>query len=113
MHRPNLAAKFCPHRNNTVTLLGFECPNPIPHPLYTEADSDPDPDFASQSTFSDEHYLLEAVRKSSRFPNLPFPSGFGEPPAEGAEDAVAFSTWPWWVLRVKALIHAIMGGGFW
>jgi len=35
---------------------------------------------------------------ADRLPNPTFPSGSGEPPAEGAEGAVAFSTWPWgWV----------------
>ena len=39
--------------------------------------------------------MLEVVRKGIRFPLQAFPSGSGEPPAEGA---VAFSTFLWgWV----------------
>ncbi|MGI6299627.1 MAG: hypothetical protein ACOX52_00995 [Verrucomicrobiota bacterium] len=44
----NFAAELCcQHRNNTVVVPGFSCPNPIPRPF----DSDPDPDLASPRTF--------------------------------------------------------------
>jgi len=43
---------------------------------------------------------LEVVGK----PNLTSPSGFEEPPAEYAENAVAFSTRPWGWVGVNALI---------
>ena len=40
-------------------------------------------------------HKLEVVRKGIRFPNQAFPSGSGEPTAEGA---VAFSTYLWgWI----------------
>ncbi|MGI6300791.1 MAG: hypothetical protein ACOX52_07015 [Verrucomicrobiota bacterium] len=80
MYRSNFAAELCRHRNNTVAIPGFSCPNPITRPFDTETDSDPDPDLASPFPSS------APLRESS-------PSG--EPPAE---DAVACSTWPWaWV----------------
>jgi hypothetical protein len=53
MDRSNFAAKFCQYRNNTVAVPGFSCTNPITRPCDTETDSDPDPDLASQFTFSD------------------------------------------------------------
>ncbi|MGI6300792.1 MAG: hypothetical protein ACOX52_07020 [Verrucomicrobiota bacterium] len=54
MYRSNFAAELCRHRNNTVAILGFSCPNPITRPFDTETDSDPDPDLASPLTFSDD-----------------------------------------------------------
>ena len=45
---------------------------------------------------------LEVVRKGSRYTNQTFPSGSGEPPAEGA---VAFPTWQE-VVRKGALLQA-------
>ncbi|MGI6301948.1 MAG: hypothetical protein ACOX52_12960, partial [Verrucomicrobiota bacterium] len=51
MDRSNFAAKSCQHRNNTVALPGFSCPNPITRPFDTEPDSDPE--LASPLTFSD------------------------------------------------------------
>ncbi|HCF95894.1 MAG TPA: hypothetical protein DEW46_12590, partial [Verrucomicrobia bacterium] len=53
-HRPNRAAELCSHRNKSVALPGFSLPNPIPPPFDTEAGSDPDPELASPSAFSDE-----------------------------------------------------------
>jgi hypothetical protein len=44
---------LCRHRNNTVAIPGFSCPNPIPHSFDSETDSDPDPDLASPLTLSD------------------------------------------------------------
>ncbi|MGI6299507.1 MAG: hypothetical protein ACOX52_00380 [Verrucomicrobiota bacterium] len=41
-------------RNNMVAVPGFPCPNSIPRPFDTEADSDPDPDLASPLAFSDD-----------------------------------------------------------
>ncbi len=84
----NFAVKWCQHRNNTVAVPGFSCPNPITRPFDTETDSDPAPDLVSPWTFSDR-LRLEVVRKGSRILNLPSPSGPGKPPAEGA---VTFST---------------------
>ncbi|MDD8047094.1 MAG: hypothetical protein PHF14_11580 [Verrucomicrobiota bacterium] len=46
MNRSNLTAEFCQHRNNTVTLPGFSCPNSIPCPF------DSEPELASPSSFS-------------------------------------------------------------
>ncbi|MDD8047829.1 MAG: hypothetical protein PHF14_15295 [Verrucomicrobiota bacterium] len=54
MDSPIFTAKLCQHRNNTVAIPGFSCPNPIPRPFDTETDSDPDPDLASPFTFSDD-----------------------------------------------------------
>ncbi|MDD8047602.1 MAG: hypothetical protein PHF14_14155 [Verrucomicrobiota bacterium] len=51
MDRSSFAAGLCQHRNNTVALPGFSCPNPITTPFDTETDSDPD--LASPWTFSD------------------------------------------------------------
>ncbi|MGI6303238.1 MAG: hypothetical protein ACOX52_19560 [Verrucomicrobiota bacterium] len=51
MDRSNHATEWCQYRNNTVALPGFSCPNPIPRPFDTEAESDPDLDFASASPF--------------------------------------------------------------
>ncbi|MGI6302888.1 MAG: hypothetical protein ACOX52_17780 [Verrucomicrobiota bacterium] len=51
MYRSNLAAELCRHRNNTVTIPGFSCPNPITRPFDTETDSDPGPDLASHGPF--------------------------------------------------------------
>ncbi|MDD8045278.1 MAG: hypothetical protein PHF14_02315 [Verrucomicrobiota bacterium] len=53
MYRSNFAAELCWHRNNTVAIPGFSCPNPIPHSFDSETDSDPDPDLASPLTLSD------------------------------------------------------------
>jgi len=51
MNRSSFAAGLCQHRNNTVALAGFSCPNPITFPFDTETDSEPD--LASPWTFSD------------------------------------------------------------
>ncbi|MGI6300916.1 MAG: hypothetical protein ACOX52_07670 [Verrucomicrobiota bacterium] len=59
MDSPNFTAELCQHRNNTVAIPGFSCPNPIPRPFDTETDSDPDPDLASPFTFSDTRSLGE------------------------------------------------------
>ncbi|MGI6301570.1 MAG: hypothetical protein ACOX52_11015 [Verrucomicrobiota bacterium] len=48
--RSNFAAEFWAHRNNTVVLPGFSCPNPIPRPFDTETDSDPDSDLSMPLT---------------------------------------------------------------
>ena len=53
LYRSNFAAELCRHRNNTVAIPGFSCPNPIPRSFDTDTDSDPDPDLASPLTFSD------------------------------------------------------------
>ncbi|MDD8047419.1 MAG: hypothetical protein PHF14_13220 [Verrucomicrobiota bacterium] len=53
MDLSNFAAKWCQHRNNTVAVPGFSCPNPTTRPFDTDADSDPDPDLASPWAFSD------------------------------------------------------------
>ncbi|MDD8045632.1 MAG: hypothetical protein PHF14_04115 [Verrucomicrobiota bacterium] len=83
MYRSIFAAELCRHRNNTVAIPGFSCPNPIPRSFDTETDSDPDPDLASPWTFLDGLWP-ESVRRGIRFPDLtsPFPSGSGEPRAE-------------------------------
>ncbi|MDD8045780.1 MAG: hypothetical protein PHF14_04875 [Verrucomicrobiota bacterium] len=47
MDRSNFTVEVCQHRNNTVAVPGFSCPNPIPPPFDIETDSDPDPDLAS------------------------------------------------------------------
>ncbi|MDI9385597.1 MAG: hypothetical protein QM518_14980, partial [Verrucomicrobiota bacterium] len=52
--RSNFTAEWRQHRNNTVAVPGFSCPNPITRPFDTETDSDPDPDLASPWTFSDD-----------------------------------------------------------
>ncbi|MDD8046252.1 MAG: hypothetical protein PHF14_07310 [Verrucomicrobiota bacterium] len=52
LYRSNLAAKLCRHRNNTVAIPGFSCPNPITRPFDTEADSESD--LASPLPFSDD-----------------------------------------------------------
>ena len=52
MDRSNFTAELCQHRNNTVAVPGFSCPNPLTRPFDTETDSDPDPDLASPLTFS-------------------------------------------------------------
>ncbi|MGI6300608.1 MAG: hypothetical protein ACOX52_06090 [Verrucomicrobiota bacterium] len=52
MDRANFAAELCHHRNNTVAVPGFSCPNPITRSF----DSDPDPDLASLWTFSDDRW---------------------------------------------------------
>ena len=63
LYRSNFAAELCRHRNNTVAIPGFSCPNPIPRSFDTdtdtdtETDSDPDPDLASPLTFSDDLQL--------------------------------------------------------
>ncbi|MGI6301018.1 MAG: hypothetical protein ACOX52_08180 [Verrucomicrobiota bacterium] len=54
MDRSNFTAELCQHRNNTVAVPGFSCPNPLTRPFGTETDSDPDPDLASPLTFSDD-----------------------------------------------------------
>ncbi|MDD8046323.1 MAG: hypothetical protein PHF14_07665 [Verrucomicrobiota bacterium] len=56
MGRSNFSVELCQHRNNTVALPGFSCPNPITRPFDTdtETDSDPDPDLASPLTFSED-----------------------------------------------------------
>jgi hypothetical protein len=46
-YRSNFPAELGRHRNNTVAVPGFSCPNPIPGSFDTETDSDPDPDLAS------------------------------------------------------------------
>ncbi|MDD8044693.1 MAG: hypothetical protein PHC78_13105 [Verrucomicrobiota bacterium] len=56
MNRANFAAELCQHRNNTVAVPGFSCPNPITRSFDTETDSDPDPDLASPWTFSDDRW---------------------------------------------------------
>ncbi|MDD8046961.1 MAG: hypothetical protein PHF14_10900 [Verrucomicrobiota bacterium] len=53
MDRSNFTAELCPHRNNTVAVPGFSCPNPFTRPFDTDTDSDPDPELASPSSFSD------------------------------------------------------------
>ncbi|MDD8046029.1 MAG: hypothetical protein PHF14_06175 [Verrucomicrobiota bacterium] len=53
MECSNFTAELCQHRNNTVAVPGFSCPNPIPRSYDTDTDSDPDPDLASPWTFSD------------------------------------------------------------
>ena len=60
MDRSNHATEWCQHRNNTVAVPGFSCPNLLTHPFDTETDSDPDPDLASPLTFSDA--LLLRIR---------------------------------------------------
>ncbi|MDD8047539.1 MAG: hypothetical protein PHF14_13835, partial [Verrucomicrobiota bacterium] len=76
-------------------------------PFDPETDSDPDSDLASPWTFSDG-LQLEVIRKGVRFPIQTFPSGSGEPPAEGA---VACSTCLWgWVVSMLCTQH--FGGSF-
>ncbi len=53
MDLSNFAAEWCQHRNNTVAVPGFSCPNPITRPFDTETDSDRDPDLDSLWTFLD------------------------------------------------------------
>jgi len=53
MNHSKFAAELCQHRNNTVAVPGFSCPNPITRPFDTKTDSDPDPDLASPLPFSD------------------------------------------------------------
>ncbi|MGI6303794.1 MAG: hypothetical protein ACOX52_22490 [Verrucomicrobiota bacterium] len=64
MDRSNFTAELCQHRNNTVAVPGFSCPNLLTHPFDTETDSDPDPDLASPLNFSDTLLL-----------RIPFPIG--------------------------------------
>ncbi|MGI6299568.1 MAG: hypothetical protein ACOX52_00695 [Verrucomicrobiota bacterium] len=47
MDRSNFATELCQHRNNTVAVPGFSCPNPITRSFDTETDSEPDPKLAS------------------------------------------------------------------
>jgi hypothetical protein len=47
---PNCPAELRQHRNNTVAVPGFSCPNPFD----TDSDTDPDPDPASPWTYSDD-----------------------------------------------------------
>jgi hypothetical protein len=47
---PNCPAELRQHRNNTVAVPGFSCPNPFD----TDSDTDPDPDPASPVTYSDD-----------------------------------------------------------
>ncbi|MGI6299558.1 MAG: hypothetical protein ACOX52_00645 [Verrucomicrobiota bacterium] len=54
MARSNFTAELCQHRNITVAVPGFSCPNLLTRPFDTETDSDPDPDLASPLTFSDD-----------------------------------------------------------
>ncbi|MGI6301855.1 MAG: hypothetical protein ACOX52_12490 [Verrucomicrobiota bacterium] len=67
MDRSNSAAELSQHRNNTIALPGFASPNPILRPFDTETDSDPDPDFASPSTFSDDLSLESGGPYSPKF----------------------------------------------
>ena len=67
MNRSNFAAGLCQHRNNTLALPGFAPPNRILRPFDTETDSDPDPDFASPSTFSDDFSLESGAPYSPKF----------------------------------------------
>ncbi|MGI6302085.1 MAG: hypothetical protein ACOX52_13675 [Verrucomicrobiota bacterium] len=53
MDRSNFTAELCQHRNNTVAVPGFSCPNFLTRSFDTETDSDPDPDLASPVAFSD------------------------------------------------------------
>ena len=53
MDRSNFAAELCQHRNNTVEVPGFPCPNSITRLFDTETDNDPDADLASPLNFSD------------------------------------------------------------
>ncbi|MGI6303929.1 MAG: hypothetical protein ACOX52_23210 [Verrucomicrobiota bacterium] len=50
------SGKLCQHRNNTVAVPGFICPNPITRPFDTETDSDPAPELASPLPFSDDRW---------------------------------------------------------
>ena len=52
MDRSNFTAELCQHRNQTVSLPGFACPNPITRPFDTDTDSDFD--LASPLAFSDD-----------------------------------------------------------
>ncbi|MGI6303032.1 MAG: hypothetical protein ACOX52_18515 [Verrucomicrobiota bacterium] len=72
-HRSNLAAESCQHRNRTVALPGFSCPNPNPRPYHTEADSEPD--LASPSTFSDSLLLT----RRNQYP-APYSTAVSYPP---------------------------------
>ncbi|MDD8045247.1 MAG: hypothetical protein PHF14_02160 [Verrucomicrobiota bacterium] len=65
MDRSNFTAELCQHRNNTVAVPGFSCPNPLTRPSDTETDSNPDPDLASPLTFS-QPALSIPIRKFSR-----------------------------------------------
>jgi hypothetical protein len=56
MDRSNFTAELCQHRNNTVAVPGFICPNPISRPFDTETDSDSDPELASPLPFSDDRW---------------------------------------------------------
>ena len=51
-HRSNFTAELCQHRNNTVAVPGFSCPNPITRSF----DSDSNPHLASPWTFSDDRW---------------------------------------------------------
>ncbi|MDD8045412.1 MAG: hypothetical protein PHF14_03005 [Verrucomicrobiota bacterium] len=44
MDRSNFTAELGQHRNNSVAVPGFSCPNPISCPFDTDSDTDPDPD---------------------------------------------------------------------
>ena len=49
--RSNLTVELYQHRNNTVAVPGFSCPNPITRPFDTDPDSDPAPILLRQSGF--------------------------------------------------------------
>ena len=59
MDRSNFAAELCQHRNNTVAVPGFSCPNPIPPPF--DSDTAPDPELVSPSIFPNR--IWEASRR--------------------------------------------------
>ncbi|MGI6301853.1 MAG: hypothetical protein ACOX52_12480 [Verrucomicrobiota bacterium] len=73
--RSNFAAEFGQHRNNTVALPGFSCPNPIPRPFDTDTDSDPDPELALPPTCSDKLWSGMSCHRGHRehrgFPSVP------------------------------------------
>ncbi|MGI6302257.1 MAG: hypothetical protein ACOX52_14565 [Verrucomicrobiota bacterium] len=80
MDRSNFTAALCQHRNNTVAVPGFSCPNPLTRPFDTETDRDPDPELASPLTFSDDLFLRR--RPQNRLERQPVASA-GGPKASG------------------------------
>ncbi|MGI6300062.1 MAG: hypothetical protein ACOX52_03235 [Verrucomicrobiota bacterium] len=76
MDRSNFTAELCPHRNNSVAVPGFSCPNPFPRPFDTDSDTDTDPDLelASALTFSEPVLLIQYGRPGPHAAKWRFPS---------------------------------------
>ena len=83
MDRSHFVVEWFQHRNNTVGVTGFSCPNPIPRPFDTETDSDPAPDLSMPLNLKTWIRGIGPTHSRGQVEKATSPSARGSPDPDG------------------------------